>query len=117
MSVWACTFPGELVDAVKASGVYKNVYTFDPIVLNYKNIKGGKIPHLKVLLQKRAFTNAYTALMDHTAPNKEYERVLMAWFYAENAFVVNYFAKNTKHLAITLIDEGTGSYCYDKKQL
>ena len=107
----------ELVAAVKASGVYENVYSLDPIVLSYKNMRFGKIPHFKVLLLKKAYINAYNALLDHTAPNKEYIRVLMAWFYAENAFVIDYFSRHTKHLAITLVDEGTGSYCYKKKEL
>ena len=107
----------ELVAAVKASGVYENVYTFDPITLDYKHIRFGNIPRLKSFLQKNAYINAYNALLDHTAPGKKYERVLMAWFFAENAFVINYFAKNTDHLAITLVDEGTGSYCYGKDQL
>ena len=107
----------ELIAAVRASGVYENVFVLDPIVLSYKNMKLGFIPHLKVLLLKRAYEEAYTALLDHTAPNRKYERVLLAWFYAENAFVIDYFAKNTDHLAITLVDEGTGSYCYSKKEL
>lgn len=107
----------DLIAAVRESGVYENVYILDPIVLSYKNMKLGFIPHLKVLLLKRAYLEAYDALMDHTAPNRKYERVLLAWFYAENAFVINYFAKNTDHLAITLVDEGTGSYCYKKKEL
>ena len=107
----------ELIAAVRASGIYENVYILDPIVLSYKNMKLGFIPHVKVLFLKRAYIDAYNALMDHTAPNRRYERVLMAWFYAENAFVINYFAKNTDKLAITLVDEGTGSYCYNKKEL
>lgn len=107
----------ELIAAVKASGVYENVYPLDPIVLSYKNMKLGFIPHFRVLLLKKAYTDSYNALLDHTAPNKKYERVLLAWFYAENAFVINYFAQNTDHLAITLVDEGTGSYCYKKKEL
>lgn len=107
----------ELIAAVKASGVYDNVYSLDPIVLSYKNMRFGFVPHLKALLLKGAYTNAYNALMENTAPCKEYKRVLMAWFYAENAFVINYFAKHTKHLAITLVDEGTGSYSYGKKEL
>ena len=107
----------ELIGAVKASGVYENVYCLDPISLSYNNMKLGFIPHFKALLLKGAYIKAYNALMENTAPKKEYSRVLMAWFYAENAFIINYFAKHTKHLAITLVDEGTGSYCYGKKEL
>ncbi len=107
----------DLIAAVRASGVYENVYTLDPIVLQYKNMALGFIPHFKVLLLKRAYSNAYNALLENTAPKRKYSRVLMAWFYAENAFVINYFAKNTDHLAITLVEEGTGSYCYKKKEL
>lgn len=107
----------ELVGAVRASGVYENVYTFDPISLDYKNMKLGKIPHFRVLLLRGAFTRAYNSLLENTAPRKKYSRVLMAWFYAENAFVINYFAKHTDRLDITLVDEGTGSYCYKKKEL
>ena len=107
----------ELIGAVRKSGIYENVYCLDPISLRYKYMRLGKIPHLKVLLLKKAFVNAYDALMNNTAPGKKYSRVLLAWFYAENAFVIDYFARNTDHLAITLIDEGTGSYCYNKKQI
>lgn len=107
----------ELIGAVRASGVYENVYTLDPVELSFKNMKYGWIPHLRVLFLKKAYINAYTALLDLTAPGRKYERVLMAWFFAENAFVINYFAQHTDHLAITLVDEGTGSYCYGKKEL
>lgn len=107
----------ELIGAVRASGVYENVYTLDPISINYKKMRFGSIPRLKVLFLKKAYINAYNALLEHTAPRKTYSRVLMAWFFAENAFVINYFAKHTKHLAITLVDEGTGSYSFNKKQL
>lgn len=107
----------ELIAAVKSSGVYENVYTLDPIELSYQRMRFGSIPRLKVLMLRRAYTNAYNALLDNTAPDKRYDRVLMAWFYAENAFVINYFAKHTDRLKITLVDEGTGSYCYNKKQI
>ena len=92
----------ELIGAVKASGVYENVYSLDPVVLSYSRMRLGFIPHFKAMLLKGAYVKAYNALMDNTAPNKEYSRVLMAWFYAENAFVINYFAKHTKQLAITI---------------
>ena len=106
----------ELIGAVRASGIYENVYVLDPIEIRYSKMKG-IFRRFKILRLQKAYINAYTALMDHTAPTKKYERVLMAWFYADNAYVINYFAQNTDHLAITLVDEGTGSYCYGKKQL
>lgn len=107
----------DLIGAVKASGVYENVFTMEPIVLSYKNMKLGKIPHFKVLLLKNAYIKAYNALLEHTNPAPKYDRVLMAWFFAENVFVINYWAKFVDKLPITLIDEGTGSYCYSKKEL
>lgn len=106
----------ELIGAVRASGIYENVYVLDPIEIRYSKMKG-LFRRFKILRLQKAYINAYNALLDHTAPNRKYERVLMAWFYADNAYVINYFAQNTDHLAITLVDEGTGSYCYGKNQL
>lgn len=108
---------GGLISAVKKMGIYKNVYTIDPIVLSYGKMRLGSVPVLKYFLLKRSYIKAYNALMDNTCPARSYSRVLMTWFYAENAFVLNYWARHTDHLAITLVDEGTGSYCYFKKEL
>lgn len=107
----------KLVAAVKDSGIYENVYTFDPVVLSYRNMKFGRIPGFKVLLLKNAFRKEYDALLERLCPPKPYTRALMTWFYAENAFVLDYWARHTEHLAITLVEEGTGSYCYHKKDL
>jgi hypothetical protein len=107
----------ELIAAVITSGIYENVYVLDPVEISYAHTKFGKVPRLRVLFLRDAYIKAYTALLEHTAPNRKYERVLMAWFFAENAYVINYFAQHTDHLAITLVDEGTGSYCYGQKEL
>ena len=108
---------GGLISSVKKMGIYKNVYTIDPIVLSYRKMRLGSIPVLKYALLKRAYIKSYNALMENTCHGQSYSRVLMTWFYAENAFVLNYWSKYTDHLAITLVDEGTGSYCYFKKEL
>ena len=107
----------ELVEAVKASGIYENVYTFDPVVLSYREMRFGKIPFFKVFLLKGEFRRKYDALLDRLCGGRAYTRALMTWFYAENAFVLDYWARHTEHLAITLVEEGTGSYCYHKKDL
>ena len=107
----------KLVEAVKASGIYENVYTFDPVVLRYKNMKFGWMPLFKVFLLKGAFRKEYDALLERLCPPKAYTRALMTWFYAENAFVLDYWARHTDKLAITLVEEGTGSYCYHKHEL
>lgn len=107
----------DLISTVKKSGVYENVFIIDPIVLSYKYMKFGKIPGFKVLLLKNAYIKAYNALMNNICPEPKYDRVLMTWFYAENVFVINYWARFVDKLPITLVEEGTGSYCYNKKEL
>ncbi len=107
----------ELIAAVKNSGVFENVYIIDPIVLNYKHMPLGFIKILRVFLLRRAYQKAFDALLEHTASKKNYSRAMISWFYAENAFVIDYFNRNSDKLAITLVEEGTGSYCYTKKQL
>lgn len=106
-----------LVEAVRNSGIYKNVYTFDPVVLSYKNMRWGWVPGFKVFLLKGAFQEAYSKLLQDLCGTRKYSRVLITWFYAENVFAVDYWMRNTDKLAITLVEEGTGSYFYKKKDL
>ena len=106
-----------LVEAVKSSNVYANVYTFDPVVLSYKNMALGWVPVFKVLLLKGEFRKAYDALLDGLCGPRKYSRALVTWFYAENVFVLDYWKRHADKFAITLVEEGTGTYFYTKKDL
>lgn len=107
----------DLVDAIRTSNIYDHVYSFDPVVLNYKNMTLGWIPGFKVFLLKSHFQKAYNVLMDNLCGSKVYHRALVTWFYAENVFVLNYWKKYSHNLAITLVEEGTGTYFYSKNDL
>ncbi len=107
----------DLIAIVKKSGIYEHVFTIDPIALSYRYMKWGKVPVLKRFLLKNEYIRAYNTLMQNTCPEPKYDRVLMTWFYAENVFVINYWAQFVDKLPITLVEEGTGSYCYNKKEL
>lgn len=106
-----------LVEAVCNSGIYENVYTFDPVVLSYKNMRLGWIPGFKVFLLRGEFRKAYDALLDDLCGGRKYSRALVTWFYVENVFVLDYWKRHADSFAITLVEEGTGTYFYSKKDL
>ena len=107
----------ELVDAIRESGVYDNVFPIDPFHFNYRRLKFGFIPKFRALFLKPAYQRAYGALLDRLCKGKVYTRVLLAWFYTENVFLLEYWARSSPNFAVTLVDEGTGSYCYHKNQI
>ena len=108
---------GDLVEAVRSSGIYEHVYTFDPVVLSYKNMRLGWIPGFKVFLLRGEFRKAYDALLDTLCGGRRYSRALVTWFYVENVFVLDYWKRHADSFAITLVEEGTGTYFYSKKDL
>lgn len=107
----------ELVEAARSSGIYDHVYTFDPVVLSYKNMKLGWIPGFKVFLLRGEFRKAYDALLDDLCGGQKYSRALVTWFYVDNVFVLDYWKRHADKFAITLVEEGTGTYFYTKKDL
>ena len=107
----------DLVEAVRCSGIYDKVYTFDPVVLSYKNMRWGWIPVFKVFLLRGEFQKAYDALLEGLCGGKKYRRALVTWFYVENVFVLDYWKRHASNFSITLVEEGTGTYFYSKKDL
>lgn len=108
---------GELVEAVRSSGIYEHVYSFDPVVLSYRNMKLGWIPGFKVFLLRGEFRKAYDALLEELCGRQKYSRALVTWFYVDNVFVLDYWKRHADSFAITLVEEGTGTYFYSKKDL
>lgn len=106
-----------LIHAVEASGTYKNIYCIDPVNLNYKKLKFGFVRKFRALFLRSAFKTAYANILNNICRDKEYSRVILAWFYAENVFLIDYWAKNFPKLFITFVEEGTGSYCYHQKEM
>ena len=107
----------DLLEEIRNSGFFEHVYCFDPVVLSYKNMRLGWIPGFKVFLLRGEFQKGYDALLDQLCGARKYSRALVTWFYAENVFVLNYWRKHTDRLDITLVEEGTGTYFYTKKDL
>ena len=107
----------ELIAAVKSEHIFENIYCMDPLNINYNKLLFGKIKHIRGLFVKRALRKAYRALLDKLCYEKEYTRVITSWFYTENVYLIDYWAHNSKQLPITFIDEGTGSYCLNKKDM
>ncbi|RKJ54157.1 hypothetical protein D7Y09_08570 [bacterium 1XD42-1] len=106
-----------LIHAVELSGVYQNIYCVDPVHLNYNKLKFGIFRKFRVLFLESAYKKAYNNILNNICSGKEYNRIILTWFYAENVFFVNYWAKNTAKFSITFLDEGTGSYCNNKKEM
>ena len=106
-----------LVEAIRQSNIYENIYPFDPVVLSYKNMRLGWIPGFKVLLLKGEFRKAYDALLEQLCGSRQYSRALVTWFYGENVFVLDYWKRHSDTFSITLVEEGTGTYFYTKKDL
>ena len=106
-----------LISAVKASGAYDNVYCFDSATIDLNKVKLCKIPKVRVFFIKKACEEAYAELLKSICANKSYCRVILPWFYADSVFMMNYWRKFTDHLNITLVEEGTSSYCFRKKEM
>ena len=107
----------ELIAAVQKTGVYEHVFFIEPISINYLKLPFGRIRGLRLLFLKQEMQKVYGALLDKKCKGVQYSRALIAWFYQDNLFVLDYWDRHTDRLAITLVDEGTGSYCYNKKQI
>lgn len=106
-----------LIHAVESSGTYENIYCIDPINLNYEKFKFGFIKRFRTLFLRSALKGAYNNILNNICKDKRYDRVILAWFYAENVFLIDYWAKSSPGLSITFLDEGTGSYCYHRKEM
>lgn len=106
-----------LISVVRASGVYRNVFCLDPASINYNKLRFGAVKNLRVLFLKEAYQRMYDSLLDRICPKQKYTRVLLTWFYTENVFMVDYWNRYTDSLKVTLVEDGTGSYCYTKKDM
>lgn len=106
-----------LIHAIESSGAYQNIYCIDPINLNYEKLRFGFARKFRVLFLRSAFKKAYGNILNNICKGRRYDRVILAWFYAENVFLIDYWAKSSPKLSITFLDEGTGSYCYHKKEM
>lgn len=107
----------ELIAAIRKSGVFRHVYCLDPIAINYRKLRFGRIRGLRALFLKEALLKAYAAMLGRIAPNVAYERVVLPWFYAESVFCLEYWSRFSPEMKISFIEEGTSSYCYSKKEM
>ena len=110
-----------LIDAVRSSRVFENVYCLDPFIISASRVpvigripKIGKIGNVGI---KWIYLRAYKQLLEHLNNCKNYDRAILTWFYAENVFLLYYWSKGKKDFKISFLDEGTGSYCYTEKQM
>ncbi len=106
-----------LISAVKASGAYDNVYCFDPVNIDYNKVKVCKIPKVRVFFLKKVSEEAYAGLLESVCGNKSYNRVILPWFYADSVFMMSYWERFADSMKVTLVEEGTSSYCFTKKQM
>lgn len=106
-----------LILAIQKSGVYKNVYCLDPMTISTKKLVLGQIPLVRLLFLRHGYIQAYKQLLEHINGIKRYDRAIVSWFYADNVFLLKWWSKGVKNFKITFVDEGTGSYCYTKKQM
>lgn len=104
-----------LLEAIKDSGIFDNVYCLDLLLLNYKKLLFGFIPNFRILFLQSAYKKAYSAMLEHTCGEKKYDRVVLPWFHAGSVFLIHHWVKTSRDLKISFLDEGTGSYCLYKK--
>lgn len=105
-----------LIRSVQKSGVFQNIYYIDPFEVHFKRIFG-LIPNMRLLFLRHAYSKAYRRLLEHMKALKTYDRAIVSWFYTGNVFLLDCWSKGKKDFRITFVDEGTGSYCYTKKQM
>lgn len=106
-----------LINSVKKSGVFENIYCLDPFKINYTKLKFGFLPNFRVLFLRHAYSQAYKHLLERLNGIRTYDRAILAWFYTENVFLLDWWSRGKENFKITFVDEGTGSYCYTKKQM
>lgn len=106
-----------LIGRIKSSKVFRNVFCIDPIGINYNKLRFGRIKNVRALFLKEAYRSAYGALLNSICPEQKYDRVLMTWFITDNLFLLDYWSKYSDNFRITFVEEGTGTYCYHKKEI
>lgn len=105
----------ELIDEIKGLNIFEHVFCIDPINIDNAKLPMGVLRGLRLLFLKKAYTEAYDRLLDVLCPGVVYDRAIVSWFYAENVFLLQYWQRNSPNMKITFIEEGTGSYCYERK--
>lgn len=106
-----------LIAALENSGIYRHVHCIDPLKIDVSKERGGRIPRFRIFALKRAYQNAYDALIGQLCGETVYGRVLVPWFFADSVFFLRYWAKNSPNLRISFVEEGTSSYYYTKGQM
>lgn len=106
-----------LLEAVEASGIFNNIYYFDPIILSYKKLHLGFLPYFRILFRQHAYKKAYSAMLENMCGFKKYNRVVLTWFSADSVFLLYHWEKVSPHLKISFLEEGTGGYCCHKKEM
>lgn len=104
----------ELIEAVKASGVFEHIFCFDPVTINRKHLRGGRTK-LWVLHMKSAYMDAYRLLLDNCAPGVKYDRVMVGYLHAHSMYFIQVWTERNRKLKISLVDEGTANHYFDKK--
>lgn len=107
----------ELLDAVRDSGLFNRIYCFDPVNMDTKKGRFGNIKALRGLFIQSDYQKAYGQLLDHISVDYTYDRILVGYLYAHSVFFIDYWTRKAgKRIPVTLVDEGTASHYFTKKQ-
>lgn len=115
MDLYVRMAPGisrEILHMIKKSNYFSNVYyTIVPKV----KPKGRTL--LKWIQYSRLYKKQYHRMLGNLAGKKEYDIALVAGFWNDSLYYIDFFAKHNRKLKIFLYDEGGATYDNPKRNL
>ena len=110
----------QLVNTIKESGVFANIYYVEIPHVVKKERFFRYIPRVIDITQRKQYIDFYRTSYNSMVGRKEYNRILVPMFLGSADvlfFIHHWYNENRKKLKISFVDEGCGSYLLTPKEL
>ena len=105
----------ELVEWVRNTGVFDNVFTINFPVISTKAEGLGRVKLLRALSQGIKYQRFVSRYLNTMVPGKKYDVLLTLHMDSHCVYFADYFHRNNKKLSIEFFEDGTASYLRSRK--
>ncbi|MBQ3131716.1 MAG: hypothetical protein IJC24_03310, partial [Clostridia bacterium] len=107
----------ELVEAVRGSGIFENVFLINIPQIDTRSGFLGKFSSLRILGYGKKYQLFVDRYLDTVVPEKKYDVLLTLHMDSHCLYFADYFRRSNKRIAIEFFEDGTASYLCTKKYL
>lgn len=107
----------EIVDTIKKSNIFDDVFCIDMPLVDVKKIKWGNIKGLRTIRKMKVMYKFYEKYLSECFYGKKCDTLIISGGWNDSIFVAYYFAQNNPNLKILFVEDGNAAYVKSRKTL